>query len=172
MPTTTLAPVDQEYIEEVVRKAIANMMSSVSNRDRYEIDLRERVIRVEEGLRHQSELMQTGFALMEKRFEQIDKRFEQVDKRFEQVDKRFEQMQQETNKRFEQMQQEANKRFEQMQQETNKRFEQMHQEMTKGFEQSHRDTITLHNELRTQLRWGFGILLTMAGLAIAVSKMV
>ena len=161
MPTTTLAPVDQEYIEEVVRKAIANMMSSVSNRDRYEIDLRERVIRVEEGLRHQSELMQTGFALMEKRFEQIDKRFEQVDKRFEQVDKRFEQMQQE-----------ANKRFEQMQQETNKRFEQMHQEMTKGFEQSHRDTITLHNELRTQLRWGFGILLTMAGLAIAVSKMV
>ena len=78
MTTTTLAPVDQAYIEEVVRKAIANMMNSVSSRDRYEMELRERVIRVEEGLKRQSELMQAGFALMEKRFEQVDKRFEQM----------------------------------------------------------------------------------------------
>jgi predicted RNase H-like nuclease (RuvC/YqgF family) len=65
----------------------------------YEIELRERMVRVEEELKHQRELMQQGFALMEKRFEQVDKRFGQVDKRFEQVDKRFEQME----KRFEQV---------------------------------------------------------------------
>ncbi|WP_022947274.1 hypothetical protein [Methylohalobius crimeensis] len=76
----------------------------------YEIELRERMVRVEEELRHQRELMQQGFVHMERRFElmeqrqqelredmiarfeQVDKRFEQVDKRFEQVDKRFDEM--------------------------------------------------------------------------------
>jgi hypothetical protein len=58
----------------------------------YEIELRERMVRVEEELKHQRELMRQGFELMEKRFEQVDKRFEQVDKRFEQVDKRFDEM--------------------------------------------------------------------------------
>ena len=57
----------------------------------YEIELRERMVRVEEELKHQRELMRQGFEQVEKRFEQVDKRFEQVDKRFEQVDKRFEQ---------------------------------------------------------------------------------
>nr|VFK52932.1 MAG: hypothetical protein BECKTUN1418F_GA0071002_10158 [Candidatus Kentron sp. TUN]VFK63152.1 MAG: hypothetical protein BECKTUN1418D_GA0071000_11997 [Candidatus Kentron sp. TUN] len=56
----------------------------------YEIDLRERMVRVEEELRHQRELMKQGFDLMEKRFEQVEKRFEQVDKRFEDMNKRFE----------------------------------------------------------------------------------
>ena len=78
----------------------------------YEIELRDRMVRVEEELRHQRELMREGFAQMEKRFEQVDrrfeltqssmeKRFEQVDKRFEQVDKRFEQV----DNRFESVQQ-------------------------------------------------------------------
>jgi hypothetical protein len=41
----------------------------------YEIELRERIVRVEEGLKHQRELMRQGFEQMENRFEQIDKRF-------------------------------------------------------------------------------------------------
>jgi len=61
---------------------------------RYELDLRERTIRVEEELQHQRELMLAGFAQMEKRFEQVDKRLEQMltdmNKRFEQVDKQLE----------------------------------------------------------------------------------
>jgi chromosome segregation ATPase len=85
----------------------------------YEIELRERMVRVEEELKHQRELMREGFAQIDKRLElaekrheehredmlarfaQVDKRFEQVDKRFEQVDKRFEQV----DKRFESVQQ-------------------------------------------------------------------
>lgn len=55
-----------------------------------EIDLLERMVRVEEGLKNVIEQMEKGFGYMEKRFEQIDKRFEQVEKRFEQIDKRFE----------------------------------------------------------------------------------
>jgi hypothetical protein len=65
----------------------------------YEIELRERMVRVEEELRHQRELMRQGFGQVEKRFEQVDKRFEQIDKRFDQVDRRFEQ----SDKRFDEM---------------------------------------------------------------------
>jgi hypothetical protein len=62
----------------------------------YEIELRERMVRVEEELKHQRELMRQGFEQMDKRFEamqsNMDKRFEQVEKRFEQIDKRFVEM--------------------------------------------------------------------------------
>lgn len=78
----------------------------------YEIALRERMVRVEEELRHQRELIQTILVQMDKRFDAVDKRFEQMqlnmDKRFEAVDKRFEQMQLNMDQRFEAM----DKRFE------------------------------------------------------------
>ncbi len=64
----------------------------------YEIELRERMVRVEEELKHQRELMREGFAQMDQRHQELRQdmaaRFEQVDKRFEQVDKRFESVQQ------------------------------------------------------------------------------
>ena len=47
----------------------------------YEIELRERMVRVEEELKHQRELMRQGFEQMEKRFEQVDKRFDEMLKR-------------------------------------------------------------------------------------------
>jgi len=69
----------------------------------YDMELRERTIRVEEELRHQRELMmemfanmKTQFSYIEKRFEQVDKRFEDIradmNRRFEQVDKKFSMM--------------------------------------------------------------------------------
>ena len=57
---------------------------------KHELELRERMIRVEESLKNQVELTARGFDLMEKRFDQMDKRFDQVDKRFEQHERRFE----------------------------------------------------------------------------------
>ncbi len=55
----------------------------------YEIELRERMVRVEEELRHQRELMREGFAQMDQRHLELRQdmaaRFEQVDKRFESV---------------------------------------------------------------------------------------
>ena len=59
----------------------------------YEIELRERMVRGEEALKHQGELTQQLIQQMDKRFEQVDKRFEQVDKRFEQMDQRFVELQ-------------------------------------------------------------------------------
>ena len=48
----------------------------------YEIEIRERLVRVEEQIKHQRELMRQGFERMERRFEQIERRFEQIEKRF------------------------------------------------------------------------------------------
>jgi len=97
-----LAQEDIEQIRLLIKTALSETPETLNANVRYELDLRERTIRVEEELKHQRELMLEGFKQMEKRFEQVDKRFEQVDKRFEQVDKRFEQV----DKKFEQLHQE------------------------------------------------------------------
>jgi DNA repair exonuclease SbcCD ATPase subunit len=98
-----LAQEDIEQIRLLIKTTLSEMPETLNANVRYELDLRERTIRVEEELKHQRELMLEGFKQMEKRFEQVNKRFEQVDKRFEQVDKRFEQ----SDKKFEQLHQEV-----------------------------------------------------------------
>ena len=59
----------------------------------YEIELRERMVRVEEELRHQRELIKTILVEMDKRFDALqqnmDQRFEAVDKRFEELTRRI-----------------------------------------------------------------------------------
>ena len=82
-----------EYVQSHINDWVhgSNIIDFKTNR---EIELLERMVRVEEELKNQRELMNLGFTAMDKRFEamqiQIDKRFDQVEKRFEQVDKRFE----------------------------------------------------------------------------------
>ena len=154
-----LAQEDIEQIRLLIKKTLSETPETVNANVRYELDLRERTIRVEEELKHQRELMLEGFKQMEKRFEQVDKRFEQVDKRFEQVDKRFEQIQLDMNKRFEQV----DKRFEQV----DKRFEQV----DKKFEQLHQEIMGLHHEIKLLMRWSFGTLLAIGGLIVAVLRL-
>jgi predicted nuclease with TOPRIM domain len=137
-----LAQEDIEQIRLLIKTTLSEMPETLNANVRYELDLRERTIRVEEELKHQRELMLEGFKQMEKRFEQVDKRFEQVDKRFEQMDKRFEQI----DKRFEQ---------------TDKKFEQLHQEV-----------MGLHHEIKLLMRWSFGTLLAIGGLIVAVLRLV
>ena len=105
-----LAQEDLQQIQQLIDQSLAARPEAANANVRYELDIRERIVRVEEELKHQRELMLQGFetsnkrfeemrADMNKRFEQVDKRFEQIEKRFEQVDKRFEQI----DKRFEQI---------------------------------------------------------------------
>jgi len=147
-----LAQEDIEQIRLLIKKTLSETPETLNANVRYELDLRERTIRVEEELKHQRELMLEGFKQMEKRFEQMDKRFEQVDKRFEQ-------MQLDMNKRFEQV----DKRFEQV----DKRFEQV----DKKFEQLHQEIMGLHHEIKLLMRWSFGTLLAIGGLIIAVLRL-
>jgi len=67
----------------------------------YEIELRERMVRIEEELKHQRELIKTILEQMDKRFDAVDKRFEAMDQRFEAMDQRFEAMQKSMDQRFE-----------------------------------------------------------------------
>ncbi|HOU85724.1 MAG TPA: hypothetical protein PLA54_13175 [Spirochaetota bacterium] len=76
----------------------------------YDLQIFERITRVEEELRNQRELiikqnetMQFGFSQTDKRFDDINKRFEDVNKRFDDVNQRFD----DVNKRFD----DVNKRF-------------------------------------------------------------
>ena len=120
----------------------------------YDIQLIERMTRIEEELRSQRELilkqnetMQFGFAQMDKRFEsmqkQMDERFEstlkQIDERFTASDRRFEMMQKSMESRFEQVDKrfdDANKRFDDVNKrfdDVNKKFSMMMWMMTAGF---------------------------------------
>lgn len=109
----------------------------------YPIELTERMIRVEEELKNQRELMKQGF--------------DQIDKRFEQVDKRFEQMQLNMDKRFEQMQVNMDKRFEQV---------------DINFNTMNSSIKSLETKMFQFMVWSFGFTATVAGIVIAVIKFV
>ncbi len=136
-----LAEEDIVIIQELITKILSERPELSQANVRYELELRERIVRVEEELKHQRELMLEGFKQMEKRFEQIEKRFEQIEKRFEQIEKRFEQI----DKRFEQI----DKRFEQF----DKRFE------------------ALATRIDRFMIWSFSTTLTVGGLVVAAIKL-
>ena len=106
-----LAPDDIQFIKDHLGEWLAEQ-SLGKPPAVYEIELRERMVRVEEELKHQRELIKTILVEMDKRFDAVDKRFEatqeQMDKRFDAVDKRFEAMQEQMDKRFDAV----DKRFE------------------------------------------------------------
>jgi predicted nucleic acid-binding Zn-ribbon protein len=76
-----------------------------------ELDILERVVRVEDELKKLREVMEERFGKMDERFDamqnQMDKRFEAQrelsNERFEAMDKRFEAMQNQMDKRFDAM---------------------------------------------------------------------
>jgi len=111
----------------------------------YEIELRERMVRVEEELKHQRELIKSILVEMDKRFEAADKRFEALDKRFEALDKRFEAL----DKRFETMQQQMGKRFDAV----DRRFEE------------------LVRRIDRFMFWSFGLTVSVGALIVAALKL-
>ncbi len=83
-----------EQIGEYVKSHFAEWMDkAVPAQNRTDPLLLERMVRVEEELKAQRELMQQGFDAIDKRFVAVDKRFEDLihymDKRFVAVDRRF-----------------------------------------------------------------------------------
>ncbi len=151
-----LAQEDLLQIQQLIEQSMSTRQEATFANVRYELDIRERIVRVEEELKHQRELMLQSFEISNKRFEEMridmnkrfeemridmNKRFEQVDKRFEQVDKRFEQV----DKRFEQV----DKRFEQVE----KHFEQV----DKRFEQIDKHLTTITNRMDRFMFWSLGL---------------
>ena len=130
-----------ERIGDYVRSNLRTWMREASpSLEAVEVGLHERMVRVEEELRAQRELMKHGFEQIDKRFEQVERRFEQVDKRFEQVERRFEQV--------------------------DKRFEQV----DKRFEASERRLEDMIKALHRFMYWSFGFIATAAGIVIAAIR--
>lgn len=104
-----------EQLEQIASYLEANSeklcsKNNLINLRPYDLQIFERMTRVEEELRNQRELlikqnetMQFGFSQIDKRFDDVNKRFEDVNKRFDDVNKRFD----DVNKRFDNV----NKRF-------------------------------------------------------------
>lgn len=104
----------QKKIQEMnVVKKSPRLSTGTSLEEKFLL-VNERIVRVEEELKHQREILIDLKKDMDRRFEDMQYN---MNKRFEQVDRRFEDMQNNMNKRFEQV----DKRFEQM----DKRFEQI-----------------------------------------------
>jgi len=80
--TMNLAAEDIRFIKEHLGEWLAEQ-SLGKPAAVYEIELRERMIRVEEELRHQRDLIKTILEQMDKRFEAVDKRFEALTRRID-----------------------------------------------------------------------------------------
>ena len=107
--------------------------------------LMERVVRIEEELKSQRELMKVRFEAMDQRFEDMQTTMNQ---RFEAADRRFEDMQTTMNQRFEAV----DRRFEDMQTTMNQRFE---------------DLLGFLNKRFGVLQWGIGLLVALWGTVLA-----
>jgi len=71
-------------IEAIVHRTLEEWQKSAGfSGVRYELELRERTVRLEEELKHQRELMLEGFTRMDRRFEQIDKRIDSLTRRID-----------------------------------------------------------------------------------------
>jgi len=89
---TNLAAEDLAYIEDHIKSQLGEWLAEQSLGKPpvvYEIELRERMVRIEEELKHQRDLIKTILEQMDKRFEAVDRRFESMDRRFEELTRRI-----------------------------------------------------------------------------------
>jgi len=80
--TMNLATEDIRFIKEHLGEWLAEQ-SLGKPPAVYEIELRERMVRVEEELKHQRELIKTILEQMDKRFDAVDRRFEALTRRID-----------------------------------------------------------------------------------------
>jgi len=106
-----------DYVKPWIRELVGTFMPqpAVAGIDS---QLLERMVRVEEELKAQRELMDDRFRAVDRRFDEL---IGQTNSRFESMDKRFDDLMVQTNSRFESM----DKRFDDLIGQTNSRFESM-----------------------------------------------
>ncbi|MDA3939884.1 MAG: hypothetical protein PF693_11335 [Spirochaetia bacterium] len=83
---------DLSQISDYIKGQFLEWIESIPLRpvpSAYGFELHERMIRVEEELKNQRELMKQGFEQVDKRFEQVDKRFEQMENHFSELSRRM-----------------------------------------------------------------------------------
>ena len=106
----SLSEGDLQYIGQYVRAELPGWLRELGPWA-FGSQLMERMVRIEEELKAQRELLLAHVEASDRRFEDIDRRFEDTNKRFDDVNKRFD----DVSKRFD----DVNKRFE----DVNRRFD-------------------------------------------------
>ena len=89
MTAPNLATEDLAYIEDHIKSRLGEWLAEQSLGKPpvvYEIELRERMVRIEEELKHQRELIKTILEQMDKRFEAMQ---QSMDKRFDELTRRI-----------------------------------------------------------------------------------
>jgi len=96
----------QKALDRAVSEKLAQFVKEQERRAE-KVSLIERIVRVEEALQNQGNLIMVLQREMDRRFEALNDRFEAMDKRFEalqrEMDRRFEALQKEMDRRFEAM---------------------------------------------------------------------
>ena len=190
-----LADEDFRDIEAYIRERLPAWLAQAQATPAYDRELYDRVVRVEEELRHQRELMQKGFENtdkrfaelredmdkrfaeqredMEKRFEAVDRRFEAVDRRFEAMDQRFTELREDMEKRFAEQREDMEKRFEAVDKRfeaMDQRFEELRRDMDKRFEAVESRLERLETRMDRFMLWSFGSLVTVGALIVGILK--
>lgn len=98
-PTMALGPEDLKRIVDYAKPWLRDAVLEIAGQRPREVDtqLLERMVRVEEELRTQRELMDERFTAMDKRFDDM---LAASDRRFADMDKRFTDMRSYSDKRF------------------------------------------------------------------------
>ena len=78
----------EKKLNEYLKAHLPELISKTASPE-YEIEIRERIVRVEEALKNQGDFLNKMLAFIEKRFEQVDKRMESFEKRLEKLDQRM-----------------------------------------------------------------------------------
>ena len=161
-PEVTLRDDDVRRIGDYVKPWLRDLVDQIIPKPAIagiDQQLLERMVRVEEELKAQRELMDVRFTAVDKRFESMDERFAElishINNRFEAVDKRFESV----DKRFEELISGIDKRFEMV----DKRFGELISHTDNRFESSDKRFDDVHESFkRTQWLIGLGFVLLTA----------
>jgi predicted transcriptional regulator len=116
--------VKNHFIEWMEEKHVFPFpQNAAQNKSSYDPLLMERMVRVEEGIKHQNENL-------EKMMIQSDKRFAEVN---ENMNRRFEEVNENMNRRFEEVNENMNRRFEEVNENMNRRFAEVNETMDRRF---------------------------------------
>lgn len=96
-PIMALSETDLHHIGQYVRAELPGWLKDLGPGAVLGSELLERIVRVEEELKTQREILLNHVRSSNERFEDMNRRFEDVNKRFEDMNKRFD----DVNKRFE-----------------------------------------------------------------------
>ena len=145
-PVMTLSNADLQHIGRYVRAELPGWLNELGPWA-LGSQLMERMVRVEEELKSQREILLTHVETSDRRFGDMNRRFEDANRRFDDVNQRFE----DVNKRFD----DVNERFE----DVNKRFDDVNErfeDVNKRFDDVNKrfdDNYKRH----TTTQWAVGI---------------